>query len=290
MGVLNVTPDSFSDGGRFADADAAVGTRRRDGRGRAPRSSTWWRVDATGRGNRQPVDEELRRGRCPVIERLRSRTSAPISVDTSNPRVMTAAVAAGAEIINDVRALRRDGANSRPRLRPEPRWCLMHMQGEPATMQQRPAYADVVREVAGFLRERVACCRTCRHRSRTHLRRPRHRLRQDASRRTWRCSRASSLLSPAGVPVLIGVSRKSLVGIITGRATGSRATQPAAYWRRSASRAGPAIVRAHDVSATVDAAQGRRSALRAPRARCRERWDENTSARTACEAASASIR
>ena len=186
----------------------------------------------------------------PVIERLRSRTSAPISIDTSHPRVMTEAVAAGAEIINDVRALRRDGATEAAAATGAA-VVLMHMQGEPATMQQRPAYADVVREVAGFLRERVSCC------ERAGI--ARERICVDPGIGFGKTAAQNlallanlELMSPAGVPILIVVSRKSLVGIITGRPPGRRDAASSVLAALCVAR-GARIVRAHDVSATVDA-------------------------------------
>ena len=196
-----------------------------------------------------PVDEQLRRV-MPVIERLRSRMSAPISIDTSDPRVMTEAVAAGAEIINDVRALQRDGATEAAAATGAA-VVLMHMQGEPVTMQQRPAYADVVREVAGFLRERVSFC------ERAGI--ARERICVDPGIGFGKTAAQNlallanlELMSPAGVPILIGVSRKSLVGIITGQPPGSRDAASSVLAALCVAR-GARIIRAHDVSATVDA-------------------------------------
>ncbi len=156
MGVLNVTPDSFSDGGRFLDTEAAVA----HGLGLAEEGAAI--IDVGGESTRPGaapvgVEEELRRV-IPVIERLRGATAAVISVDTSKPEVMRAAAAAGAALINDVRALREPGALVAAR-DSGCGVCLMHMQGEPRTMQLEPVYADVVSEVRGFLAERVAACR-----------------------------------------------------------------------------------------------------------------------------------
>lgn len=156
MGVLNVTPDSFSDGGRFFDADAAV----RHGVRLAEEGAAF--IDVGGESTRPGaeavgVGEELRRV-IPVIERLRGATSAVISVDTSKPEVMRAAAAAGAGLINDVRALREPGALEAASSG-GCAVCLMHMQGEPRTMQAAPAYQDVVSEVRAFLAERARACR-----------------------------------------------------------------------------------------------------------------------------------
>jgi dihydropteroate synthase len=155
MGVLNVTPDSFSDGGRFLDADAAV----RHGVRLAEEGAAF--IDVGGESTRPGaapvgVEEELRRV-IPVIERLRAATSAVISIDTSKPELMRAAAAAGAGLVNDVRALRAPGALEAA-LASGCAVCLMHMQGEPRTMQAAPAYHDVVGEVRAFLAERARVC------------------------------------------------------------------------------------------------------------------------------------
>src|SRR5579864_6303471 len=156
MGVLNVTPDSFSDGGEFFDTETAVShALRMAGEGAAF-------IDVGGESTRPgaaPVSaaEELRRV-IPVIERLREATSAVISIDTSKPEVMRAAAAAGAGLINDVYALRAPGALEAA-ISSGCAVCLMHMQGEPRTMQDAPTYRDVVAEVRAFLAERAAACR-----------------------------------------------------------------------------------------------------------------------------------
>src|SRR5258708_21201575 len=155
MGVLNVTPDSFSDGGRFLSPEAAVEQGvRLAGEGAAL-------IDVGGESTRpgaEPVsvEEELRRV-VPVIERLRALTGAIISVDTSKPEVMRAASSAGAGLINDVTALRSPHALAAAAAS-GCAVCLMHMQGEPRTMQLAPRYTDVVGEVRAFLAARVAAC------------------------------------------------------------------------------------------------------------------------------------
>jgi len=249
MGVLNVTPDSFSDGGRYVDADTAVA--------RALEMVTQGAaiVDIGGESTRPgaaPVtaNEQLRRV-MPVIERLASRTTAAISIDTSDPVVMREATAAGAEIINDVRALRGDDRAMTAAAATGAAVVLMHMQGEPATMQLRPEYTDVVREVAEFLHERVSCC------ERAGI--PRERLCVDPGIGFGKTAVQNlallanlELMSCAGVPVLIGVSRKSLVGIISGQPADSRDAASSVLAALCVAR-GARIVRAHDVSATVDA-------------------------------------
>jgi dihydropteroate synthase len=174
----------------------------------------------------------------------------PISVDTSDPSVMTAAVAAGAEFINDVRALRRDGALEAA-ARSGAAICLMHMQGEPASMQKDPAYDDVVREVRDFLDGRIAACvaagiapeRLCIDPGIGFGKTHEHNLELIAE---------LGELETLGRPILVGVSRKSVVGIITGRPLGDRTAGSSALAALAIER-GARIIRAHDVAATVDA-------------------------------------
>jgi dihydropteroate synthase len=260
MGVLNVTPDSFSDGGRHAGLDAAVAHGLRMAEEGAAI------VDVGGESTRPgapPVsaEEEIRRV-VPVIERLASRLRVPISVDTSKPEVMRAAVDAGAQLVNDVRALRLPGAlvtaaSSGAAV------CLMHMQGEPGSMQADPRYADVVAEVREFLGSRVDACvmagipceRICIDPGIGFGKRLEHNLALLARLRA---------LGDPELPVLIGVSRKSLVGIITGRPTGERLAGSVAFAALAVAN-GAAIVRAHDVAATVDAVKVASALRRAAR-------------------------
>jgi len=248
MGVLNVTPDSFSDGGRYFSVDAAVLQGERIA---ADGASI---VDIGGESTRPgaaPVSagEEIRRI-VPVIERLAGRIGAAISVDTSKPEVISAAVAAGASMVNDVRALRVPGAMEAVAASGAA-VCLMHMQGEPATMQQRPDYFDVLAEVRQFLASRLAACEAAGI--------PRERVCVDPGVGFGKTPAHNLTLlarleetGVAGCPVLVGVSRKSLVGIITGRAPGDRYAGSVAFAALAAA-GGAAIVRAHDVAATVDA-------------------------------------
>jgi dihydropteroate synthase len=248
MAVLNVTPDSFSDGGRYASLDAAVArAERMIEEGAAI-------VDVGGESTRpgaSPVsaEEEIRRV-VPVIERLVARMAVPVSVDTSKPEVMRAAVDAGAQMINDVRALRAPGALATAAASGSA-VCLMHMRGEPASMQSAPAYDDVIADVRTFLAERVAAClsagiprqRICIDPGIGFGKLPEHNL--------------ALLAGLAGIgepslPIVVGVSRKSLVGIITGRPPGDRLAGSVAF-AALAVALGARIVRAHDVAATVDA-------------------------------------
>ncbi len=248
MGVLNVTPDSFSDGGLHADVHAAVAHGERMVEEGAAI------VDVGGESTRPgapPVsaEEEVRRV-APVIERLAARIRVPISVDTSKPEVMRAAIDAGAQMINDIRALQAPGALAAAAASGAA-VCLMHMRGEPDSMQQDPRYDDVLAEVRAFLVSRVSACegagmargRICIDPGIGFGKRPEHNLALLAG---------LDELARLGLPVLVGVSRKSLVGIITGRPQGERLAGSVAFAALCAAR-GAAIVRAHDVAATVDA-------------------------------------
>jgi dihydropteroate synthase len=248
MGILNVTPDSFSDGGRFAEADAAVAAGERlAAEGAAI-------VDVGGESTRPgslPVDEaeELRRV-IPVIERLAERLAVPVSVDTRKPGVMRRALEAGASMVNDVGALRAPGAleavaGSGAAV------CLMHMRGDPGTMQDEPRYDDVLGDVRAFLAARVAACEAAGI--------ARRRLAIDPGfgfGKTLEHNLALLAGLPAlaqeGLPVLVGVSRKRMVGAMTGRGADERLAGSLAAAVVAVER-GAHIVRAHDVRETVDA-------------------------------------
>jgi dihydropteroate synthase len=248
MGVLNVTPDSFSDGGRFQPLEAAVahGVRLAE-EGAAL-------IDVGGESTRPgavPValEEELRRV-VPVIERLRATTGAIISVDTSKPEVMRAALAAGAGLVNDVYALRAPGALDAVAAS-GCALCLMHMQGEPRTMQVAPYYADVVAEVRAFLAERVAACRLAGIEPQRLVLDPGFGFGKTLEHNLT-LLRHLGEVAAGGLPVLVGLSRKSMVGTLTGRSPGERANGSVAL-AVIAVLAGARIVRAHDVGATVEA-------------------------------------
>jgi dihydropteroate synthase len=248
MGVLNVTPDSFSDGGRFHALDAALAqARRMVGEGAAiiniGGESTRPGASAAG------LDEELARV-IPVITALRRESPVFISVDTSKPEVMRAAVDAGADIINDVRALRDPGAmEAAARLRAGV--CLMHMLGEPRTMQDAPSYSDVVAEVRDFLAARVAdCVATGISRERLTID-PGFGFGKHAAHNLELLKQLAQF-GAIRVPVLVGLSRKSLLSKLTGRAVGDRIAGSVAL-AAIAVLNGARIVRAHDVAATVDA-------------------------------------
>ncbi len=248
MGVLNVTPDSFSDGGRFLSLGAAV----EQGVRMAAEGAAL--IDVGGESTRpgaEPVSvaEELRRV-IPVIERLRAATAAIISVDTSKAEVMRAASAAGAGFINDVRALREPGALAAAAAS-DCAVCLMHMQGEPRTMQLAPGYADVVAEVRGFLAARVASCVAAGLAAARLAVDPGFGFGKTLEHNLTLLRRLGELAAD-GLPVLVGLSRKSMLGTLTGRTAGERVHGSVAL-AVIAALAGARIVRAHDVAATVEA-------------------------------------
>ena len=248
MGVLNVTPDSFSDGGVFFSTDIAVRRAERMAEEGADI------IDVGGESTRpgaSPVSaaEEIARV-VPVIEAVAARVALPISVDTSKPEVMRAAVAAGAGLINDVRALRLSGALAAAREAAVP-VCLMHMRGEPGTMQQQPSYRDVVAEVADFLRDRVRAC--------VQAGIPRDRLLLDPGfgfgktlAHNLALLAGLPALSALDLPVVVGLSRKSMIGALTGRDVGERLAGSLAAAVLAVER-GARVVRVHDVAPTVDA-------------------------------------
>ena len=249
MGIVNVTPDSFSDGGAHATADAAVA------HGLLLAGQGADILDVGGESTRPgaavvSLQEELRRV-VPVIERLARETALPISVDTSHPDVMRAAVAAGAGFINDVRALQvPDALHTAAQLGVPV--CVMHMQGEPRSMQQAPQYADVVEDVHRFLAERLFACELEGiSKSRVFVdpgfgfgKTLEHNL---------ALLRALPRLAGLGAGLMVGLSRKSMIGALTGVAdAGARVAGSTAAALLAAQR-GARIVRVHDVTATRQA-------------------------------------
>jgi dihydropteroate synthase len=248
MGVLNVTPDSFSDGGRFSDRDAALAQALRmveDGAAI---------IDIGGESTRPgaeaaSVDQELARV-MPVIERLRRESAVFISIDTSKPGVMRAACEAGADIINDVRALAEPGALAAAAAT-RAGICLMHMRGEPRTMQDSPRYDDVVAEVQAFLTARVAACSTAGIDSARLAVDPGFGFGKLAPHNLALLKHLAAFQS-LGVPLVVGLSRKSMLAKLTGRGVGDRTAGSVAL-AAIAVLNGARIVRAHDVAPTVDA-------------------------------------
>ncbi len=249
MGILNVTPDSFSDGGRSATLDAALRNAEQmlaDGAAMIDVGGESTRPGAT------PVstEEELDRV-CPVVERLVSELGALVSIDTSNPQVMRETARLGAGMINDVRALNRDGALEAAADSGLP-VCLMHMRGEPDTMQQDTHYAQSIeQEVRTFLAERIAACEAAGI--------ARERLLLDPGfgfgkslQDNLRLYHRMAQLHEFNLPLLIGTSRKSMIGNALGRAVEDRLAGNLAL-TALAVRDGARLFRVHDVAPTVDA-------------------------------------
>ena len=247
MGVVNVTPDSFSDGGRFLDTGRAIAHARRlieEGADILDLGGESTRPGAAPVSAREEADRVL-----PVLEAL-ADAGVPVSIDTRHAPLMRAALERGASMINDIQALTGPGALDAVR-ESDCAICLMHMQGEPGTMQVAPAYADVVSEVREFLRTRVDAC--------VDAGIARERLVIDpgigfgkTARHNLELLRGLCRLSELCLPMLVGVSRKALLGRITGRDVNDRLAGSVTAAVLAAER-GAAIVRVHDVAATRDA-------------------------------------
>jgi dihydropteroate synthase len=247
MGVVNVTPDSFSDGGRFLEPEAAVAHAMaliEEGAHILDVGAESSRPGAQG----VPAGEELSR-LMPVLEGLRG-CAVPVSVDTTKPEVMRAAIAAGASMINDIGALRAPGAIDAV-AGSDAAVCLMHMQGEPRTMQKEPRYGDVAAEVAVFLEERVAAAMAGGI--------ARERIAIDPGfgfgksvAHNFELLRRLDRVAAIGPPVVVGWSRKSTLGAVTERAAEDRLAASLAA-ALLAVQHGAKIVRVHDVAATRDA-------------------------------------
>ncbi|RUO77202.1 dihydropteroate synthase [Idiomarina seosinensis] len=248
MGIINVTPDSFSDGGQFNTLERALeqaaqlvaeGADMLDIGGESTRPG----ADAVA------TEEELERV-VPVVEAIKQRFDVEVSVDTSKAEVMRASISAGADMINDVCALQQPGAlqavaDSSVEL------CLMHMQGEPRTMQHEPRYDDVVCDVKAFLQQRVAACEAAGI--------DRQRLWLDpgfgfgkSMRHNYQMLQRLQAFHELQLPLLIGLSRKSMIGHVTGREVGERVAGSIAGATIAALK-GARIIRVHDVKQTVDA-------------------------------------
>ncbi len=248
MGIVNVTPDSFSDGSAHFSTDAATDHALKLIEEGADI------LDIGGESTRpgaDPVSEEEELARIvPVLERLRD-CGKPLSVDTFKPAVMRAALDAGADLINDIYALRMPGALEVVAAHPNCGICLMHMQGEPKTMQQAPDYNDVTEDVYHFLAERksavvnagVDAARICLD--------PGYGFGKTVQQ-NFQLLREQDRLSGLHSPLLIGLSRKSMIGAITGRVPQERVAGSLAAALAAVSR-GAAIIRVHDVAQTTDA-------------------------------------
>ncbi|MEQ3725239.1 dihydropteroate synthase [Alcanivorax sp.] len=247
MGVLNVTPDSFSDGGRYTERDAALRQAEqmlRDGAAI---------LDVGGESTRPgaaPVCEQEELDRViPIVEALGRELDALVSVDTSTAAVIRDSAAAGAGIINDVRSLRRPGAMQAAAASQLP-VCLMHMQGEPGSMQDNPHYDDVTAEVVAFLREQIAACERAGIARERLLVDPGFGFAKNVQHNLLLMQEMADLQSLA-LPILIGVSRKSLFGKVLNRDVSERLPGSLAAAVMCVER-GAMIVRAHDVKETVD--------------------------------------
>jgi len=247
MGILNVTPDSFSDGGRFSQRDAAL--RHAEAMVNAGASL----IDVGGESTRpgaRPVSpaEELERV-APVVEVIAAELDVIVSVDTSTPVVMRECAGLGAGLINDVRALRRDGALDAAADSGLP-VCLMHMRGEPGSMQQNPQYTDVVAEVCDFLGERLAACAAAGISAERVILDPGFGFAK-ALEHNLGLLKHLEALHAFGRPLLVGVSRKSMIGQVLGREVGERLSGSLALAALALVK-GAHILRVHDVAETVD--------------------------------------
>ena len=276
MGIVNVTPDSFSDGGAHFDAGAAIA------HGLALAAEGADILDVGGESTRPgaqavAVEEELRRT-IPVVEALSRQLAIPVGIDTSKPEVMRAAVAAGAGMINDVFALRREGALDAAAALGVP-VVLMHMQGEPRGMQANPEYDDVVGEVHRFLAERVFAAEMAGI--------PRTRIVVDpgfgfGKTREHNLQLLAQLqrFTELGVPVLAGLSRKRTIGELTGRDDPRARVHGSVAAHLLAAQRGAMLLRVHDIATTVDALRVWQAvaAVPAPRAPAPQpgiRWPED---------------
>jgi dihydropteroate synthase len=253
MGVLNVTPDSFSDGGRYIDGDQLVVTRAVDSALLMVDQGAQI-IDIGGESTRPgaspvSVQQELDRV-IPVIEALALQTDAIISVDTSSAQVMLEAAASGAGIINDVRALSRDGALAAAKKTSLP-ICLMHMQGLPATMQNEPKYQDVNSEVAAYLLSRVEACIAEGIDKSQLLLDPGFGFGKTLAHNLMLFNALPSIAA-FGYPLLVGVSRKSMLGTITGKGVNDRLAASVVMAALAAQK-GASILRVHDIAETADA-------------------------------------
>lgn len=248
MGILNVTPDSFSDGGQYQQLDAAL--RRVE----CMLDEGATLIDVGGESTRPgadpvSVDQELQRV-VPLVDAIKRRFETIVSIDTSTPEVMRESAAVGAGMLNDVRALQRPGALQAAAHSGLP-VCLMHMRGEPLTMQQAPRYESILVEVGRFLTERVVACEQAGI--------ARERLLLDPGfgfgktlEHNLELFAHMHLLQPQGLPLLVGVSRKSMIGQLLGRPVDQRLAGGLALATLAVVR-GARIIRVHDVAATVDA-------------------------------------
>ena len=257
MGILNVTPDSFSDGGRFLNPQLAIEQAL------AMQDAGAAIIDVGGESTRPgaapvTVQQELQRV-IPVIETLAGQLRVPLSIDTSKPEVMRAAVTAGAGMINDVNALQAQGAMQAAHDCAVP-VCLMHMQGEPRTMQAAPHYDDVVTDVRAFLERRITACQESGIDPGQIVVDPGFGFGKTLEH-NLELLRSLLALVELGKPVLVGMSRKSMIGALTGREEDQRLPGSLAAAVMAVER-GASIIRGHDVAETVDAVKFAHSVIK----------------------------
>jgi dihydropteroate synthase len=248
MGIVNVTPDSFSDGGKFAATNMAIEhalTLAEEGADILDIGGESTRPNATPVGLQQELDRVI-----PVIEALVKQVNIPLSIDTYKPAVMQAAIAAGASMVNDVRALQEDGALEVV-AKTNVGVCLMHMQGLPATMQNNPQYDDVVNEVKNFLKARLQASTHAGCRPANILLDPGFGFGKTREHNILLLQNLESF-ADLDQPLLVGLSRKSVLGQMTGNDVDARLHASIAASVLSVMK-GAKILRVHDVKATVEA-------------------------------------
>ena len=257
MGVINVTPDSFSDGGSFSknttnlfEVDISKVLHRVESYVEDGVSI----IDIGGESTRPGAtsvapDIELHRT-IPVIEAVKKNLDIPLSIDTSSPIVMAEAISAGVDIINDVRALSTPGAIN-VALNSNVAVCLMHMKGEPRTMQKTPQYSNVVSEVTEFLRERIAACKRVSDVENRLLIDPGFGFGKTVNH-NYQLLKSLSSFQDLGLPLLVGISRKSMIGAVVNRRAKERIFGTIAATTLAISN-GASVIRTHDVAATMDA-------------------------------------
>jgi dihydropteroate synthase len=248
MGILNVTPDSFSDGGLFISVPEAIKQARQmvhEGAVLIDVGGESTRPGAAAVNTQEELDRVI-----PVVEAIHKELDVIVSIDTSKPEVMKQAVMAGAGFINDVRALREPGALEVVKEAGVP-VCLMHMLGEPRTMQENPQYDDVVESVKGFLRERIHSCKETGISESKIVIDPGFGFGKTVDHNLSLVKRLAEFME-LDKPVLMGVSRKSTIGTLTGKPVDQRLNGSVTLTALCC-QSGAKIIRTHDVAATVDA-------------------------------------
>jgi len=262
MGILNVTPDSFSDGGQlYSDQSLSIDRALKHAELMVAEGATI--IDIGGESTRPGADpvslqEEMDRV-LPVLERLSAEVDVVTSIDTSSPELMRAAASLGAGILNDVRALGREGAIDAAASTGLP-VCVMHMQGSPATMQRAPSYSDVVAEVQDFLAQQIARCVDAGIERTQVIVDPGFGFGKTLEHNLQLLNRLDRL-QELGVPILSGTSRKSMIGNLLDREPDQRLAGGLATVALAVER-GARIIRVHDVAATVDCVRMTEAVLR----------------------------